>query len=817
MNTLELETTYVPHLKRQFSVASPVLFLGSGFSLAAKNVRGEHIPSVNSLRKKLWKLCFPSEEFDNTTELQDIYDTANLNHQKHLASLLKEEFTVKTQSWPDWYKTILTMPWRRIYTLNIDNLVEAVLSEKYNTRRFVSISATTSNELILQKGELPIIHLNGVVDDAPDGITFSRSQYAQRRGLDPIYSQLANDFRFRPIVFVGSSLDEDLFWAHLELRGVKNRRQGPELRQRSYLIVPELNRSREALLGRYNVVWLKMTAEELAKVFSNFSKERKDGHYALRDEMSSSYPTRFSTVYDLAQRSTQTEEYLLGAEPTWKDVDSGRIAHRVCFDTIWKQINFLRAAPREQRIIVVTGTAGVGKTSALMVLAMRLSSEGLTVGWMDRDIHFDRRNFRNAISQSSNLDALFINDADVYGHGLSEMIREAIERKPRLILLCEIRSSKIDQSIQNHVLQDIDLDEYTVPNLGDDDIEAILDVLEKEHRLGELKGKTRTARRAVFQKQAGRQMLVAMHIATSGRSFEEKVHDELQSMTEPRRYIYGLISVATAHRFALRREDIGLAYANHFDIDWLRLLNELERRKLVIGRGNLIYVARHRVVAQFAYDSLVERGQLGPITYGLIRIGATKTTENTPRNAMPARLLRSFLNHDYLMRVGVPEARTVYNTFEDALAWNYHFWLHRGALEVEQGDLGLAENFLRQASAINPGDVFVDTELAYLMMKKANESPGTATGSELVEDALNILDGVVVRRSDQAAHAYHIAATQGLLWAGSIQSRKEALDFLSGLKSRAEKGVRLYGSKILQDALEDIKKAILRMAVHRNI
>ena len=95
---------------------------------------------------------------------------------------------------------------------------------------------------------------------------------------------------------------------------------------------------------------------------------------------------------------------------------------------------------------------------------------------------------------------------------------------------------------------------------------------------------------------------------------------------------------------------------------------------------------------------------------------------------MSARLLRAFLNHNYVMRVGVPQARQLYGEFEDALEWSHHFWLHRGALEVEQGDLGLAENFLQQASSIDPHDVLVDTELAYLKMKRANESPGDADG-----------------------------------------------------------------------------------------
>lgn len=804
---------YVEHLRHQFSIASPILFLGAGFSLNATNVVGQKVPSANSLVRMLWHLCFPGDEFDDTTQLQDIFDTAHLNHSKELKTLLTDQFTISPSSWPPWYPAILTMPWKRIYTLNIDNLVEEVLSRESSTRGLASISALSPEDSTAERGDLAVIHLNGKVQDAPDDVTFSRSQYARRQGVDRAYSELANDLRFRPIVFLGSSLDEGPLWAHMELRGTRSRAQGPELRQRSYLVVPSLNRSKEALLARYNVVWIKNTAQQFATLLSSFGEARQAGNQMIRQGFDSWGPARIPTVQEVAERSVRTDgEYLLGAEPVWEDVDRSRIAKRSCFEDIWAHATRRQGSGQGRRFIVITGTAGVGKTSALMVLGMRLSAAGQTVGWIDKATYFDRSNFRRALEETK-LAVLLMNDADVYGRGLSEMVRDALEVTPNLLLVCEMRSSKVESCLQSHVLQGIDVKEYTVPGLGDEDIEAILDVLEREHRLGQLKGKSRDRRRAIFKKQAGRQLLVAMHIATSGRSFEVKVHDELQSMSDPQRLIYGLISVATAHRFALRKEDIGIACGVDSSMDWVRLVSQLERRKLILLDGNSAYIARHRVVAQFAYDSLVERGQLGPVTYGLIRIGATKTTARTVRNAMSARLLRTFLNHNYVMRVGVPQARQLYSAFEAGLAWSHHFWLHRGALEVEQGDLGLAENFLHQASAINPKDVLVDTELAYLMMKKANASPGTPTGTELVKEALALLDGVVNRRSDQAGHAYHIAARQGLLWAASIGSRDERYEFLDALKRRAEAGVRLDKSKMMRDALTDVERELLRLAV----
>jgi hypothetical protein len=84
---------------------------------------------------------------------------------------------------------------------------------------------------------------------------------------------------------------------------------------------------------------------------------------------------------------------------------------------------------------------------------------------------------------------------------------------------------------------------------------CLLDVLDRENRLGLLRGKLRNEQRAAFRDQAGRQLLVAMIQATSGRRFEEKAVDELVELGADAR-AYGLIAVASAYRFGLQRNEI---------------------------------------------------------------------------------------------------------------------------------------------------------------------------------------------------------------------------------------------------------------------
>lgn len=817
MDTLKLETTYRPHLKNQFSKGSVVLFLGAGFSLDARNISGDLVPPTTKLTQRLWKLCYPNEEFDQTTQLQDIFETAQALRKKELTAILQTSFSIDIASCPSWYHEFLTMPWLRIYTLNIDDLVTKILSDKSLPRPLKSISAMNS-EPLPSESTLAVIHLNGTLDDIPDRVTFSRSQYAQRAILDePAYAQLRSDLQLRSVIFVGSSMEEGLLWSHLELRGIRNPEKGRELRPRSYLVIPYLNRSKEALLSKYNIVHIEITASNFnGSVLSEMSLEKKSGNKVLRSLSHSTGADleRFVTVSDLVPKAVKGEEYLLGAEPTWDDVTCNRIAHRGCFDNLWENMSGIRSNPVGNKFILLTGTAGTGKTSALMMAAMRLGADGVTVAWLDKDNYISFSGFNKAITTTPELEALFINDADIYGSRFSHMVRTALEHNPKLLIVAETRSTKVDSVIRQHELQLIQTIEYSIPNLSDEDISGLLNVLDREHRLGQLKGKSRDERQAVFRKLAGRQLLVAMHIATHGKDFKEKVQDELNSLTQEKQFLYGLICVATAHRLALRKDDIGIAYGST-DTLWIAGLDDLIRRKLILPNSSNSFRARHRMIAQFSYDSLVVEGKLSDIVRGLILVGATKTSERGPRHLLYPRLLRTFINHNLLTRgVGILKAREIYAEFENVLAWNYHYWLHRGALELESDNLPLAENFLRQAKSIGGHDIYIDNELAYLKFKKANANPKNDESPKLVEEAIGELRDAAGRRSDLGGHTYHIMGSQGLLWVRmGIHTNEEKRLFLENILGAVKKGEQLHQSEMIKQLREDLQRELYSLAV----
>ncbi len=824
MDDLRFETTLLPHIVTQVSTGSLVLFTGAGFSLDGFNAQGRNFPGVQKITERIWDISYPGKPYEEGNELKDLFDYALKHKRDSLENLLHEEFTAQENEQPDWYSKIMSLPWRRAYTLNIDNLME-IASEKVQPkyRKVVSISATTEKKLdALNDTNFNIIHINGDLNRSVDDLIFSRSQYTNKNNAD-YYDLLKNDLTQRPAIFIGSSLNEDSFWEHIISRGLKGERGNKEHRSRSYLVIPSLPTSKRTLLEEYNIEWVPMTGKEfIERIYDQVKPEIGNGfkELKLRSEQMNDYRNYFYLVPDLVKQTKSDSDYLMGAEPTWDDLLRKRVATRNCFDELSKLANSIFSTSDMTQFITLTGTAGTGKSSALKWLALKLGAEGHRVGWADEEYVYSNREFKESIENSGNLDALLIDNADLYGNRLSDLIRYVLSGNSRVLVVVEMRSSKVDGCINTMKLTNkFESIEYTVPNLTDGDIEVLIKTLDKENRLGKLKGESHENRIAAFKKHANRQLLVAMYQATSGNKFEERATEELKGLDRTSMFIYGIVAFATFYRYYLTRDEILLSYQDP-DNPLLNKLATLHSRKIIHNTGfqSERYKARHRQISQMVCDELTRSGEAYGILTGLFKIGVAKVNANTKRNSREAKMLWQFCNHNFLTKRITPEkARQLYSEFEYGLAWDSHYWLHRGALELEQDNLAEAENFLNQAESLRDNDSLIKTEQAYLRFKKALAEPKSTSSFRFVEEAIEILLKVI-DEDITSPHPYDILCRQGLKWIDRAELTSDKKIELLELFQAKMKTILLYEPD--DDRLPNldslIRKALLGIAVRKS-
>jgi hypothetical protein len=249
-------------LREEIAAGRVILFTGAGFSVHARATAGGEVPLGEDLADELWRLCFRRGDRDGSS-LADLFEHARMTAPARLARLVERRLRVDPARLPELYRLWFSMPWRRVYTLNVDDLEHAAAARYGLPRPIVSISALRRARR-RPPGALEVIHLNGVVDDGPEGITFSTVQYGERlASRDVWYRQLVADMARRPFLYVGTRLEESPLWQHLQLGPLAHPRRRNH-RPRSFLVATSLTRARQSLLRAYRIDWIRATAEEFA-------------------------------------------------------------------------------------------------------------------------------------------------------------------------------------------------------------------------------------------------------------------------------------------------------------------------------------------------------------------------------------------------------------------------------------------------------------------------------------------------------------------------------------------------------------------------
>ena len=303
--------------------------------------------------------------------------------------------------------------------------------------------------------------------------------------------------------------------------------------------------------------------------------------------------------------------------------------------------------------------------------------------------------------------------------------------------------------------------------------------------------------------------------ATSGKKFSEKVIEEFLELSTEQARIYGLVAVSSSFRFGMSSQDILIALADETNAS-LNAIETLVSRKLLRRGSDGTVFLRHRVIAEVVRDYLQTNGFLSAILQGLAAVAASRSVELRQSGSRARRILRSILNHDFLLRsLGLESTRNLYGSLEEILSWDHHYWLQRGSFEVERGDLSLAQNFLSQARGLAPEDPFVETEWAYFLFAQANANPTGASAEQAVEDATAILQVQMNQPNRRDGYPYHVMGSQGLAWSRrGIHSKAEKIRYLRQLHEDVQRGVaKTPSSRDLVQLRDDIQRESLNLTV----
>jgi hypothetical protein len=830
---VDLHSSDLEIIRSALGANSAVLFLGAGFSIDAINELKTPMPSGRQFAEQLWPLLNIPTPFDNSP-LTKVYEVALKTKHEPLRKLLTDTFTCT--SYASWYELVPSFFWHRIYTTNIDDLVEKLYKAAKDSPRLKVINGLfeDNQERNLFLTELQYIKLNGNKLDSPDEITFSYLQFSRRVSENTLwYDQFIRDYSTKTTIFVGTELDEPLMWNALEIRGKKVK--GAEGRPRSFLVRPNFSALDEINLKTLNIVPVKATGQEFFEYLINSLKPLPTRQEVLSktvgflpafaDDISPSikkslelFYTGFHPVTIPEHPSGTRKSFLLGAAPDWPSIYNNLDARRDCGVEYFKQVaGFLKTDGAVT--IALTGYAGSGKSTVLKRLAMEIVAAGTPVFFCENEDTPPFHHFENALATLPYKSVIIIDNISSLGSRLFDFCIACSASAKKHLLIFSERSNKSLGLIRRIRDASASFIEWRIPQLSLGDIDKVIEKLDQNNLLGELRGLAHPGRVHAFEIRANKQLLVAMKEATSGRDFDEIIASELNSISvREAQYLYLCTCIATDVEFALTKQQY-VACSDSTPAEALAFLKE-ELNELIISETGYQdrLKARHRVIANTIVEKLAIREMLKTAYIRLLQTLSHDMSFPPVRSSRIFKLYQKVINHDSIcerFQNNILHAREIYDSIASFYNRDHHFWLQYGSLELEYGELNYAENYISQAESLEPNDDFVQTTKANLFYKQAIAENRYAAADQLRADASEILNAQMTARPDDPYPA-HIFCSQELVWINRWLGSQRDLKIkaLSALKTRTDEiAGRFYYSNDLQKQKMLIAEAYLSMAI----
>ncbi len=360
------------------------LLLGSGVSLDSTNGDGESLQSASALARALCIL-------KGAPEATSLARVAALLDPEEVSRHITVPYSRCTPG-----PTIAPIGrylWRRIYSFNVDDAIEALYSTAHTQQSLTSINYCDPYYTPLERSELPLIHLHGFVGRPGEDYVFSVRDYARiMRENNPWMHVLSELISTEPFIISGTSLSESDLEYYLSSRSqtTPRRDRGP-----SILVEPYPNVVTRADCDRHGLILVEATFSEFMNWVMGLVPAPPTVHdltipsaatKLISDSVGNSAKLRFFTAFESVvptdrQRSPEPTPFLYGRPPEWSDIQSAADIIRMPVTT-WTNAALARLQRPPQvdpGAVIFSGDPGTGKTTFLMRLGYELARSGTPV------------------------------------------------------------------------------------------------------------------------------------------------------------------------------------------------------------------------------------------------------------------------------------------------------------------------------------------------------------------------------------------------------------------------------------------------------
>ena len=364
------------------------LLLGAGFSYRNPSIHSE-LPTGDGLRDILLGAC--GETARSGTNLRDAYKFAK-RKLPNFEDFLISCFTVE-RSYP-WQEKIFQYVWSRIYTTNIDNVLdvayEAVRKRGQHAAEFTPLNYSDNGIVGQTLGSIPIVTIHGTILRPKDGFIFSNTEYghaASRKILD-WHNDLAARMMMGGLIVIGNQLDESDFDTHLAARIAEYGEATGTAKNWIVMPDPDPIKMDNYIAAGYHVI--DSTAQEfLQLIYANVEPRSigeiiaetvpTAGRLVRNQKAMTWFKEAFNPVISEIEKAKAEKgilrHFITGAYPRWFYIQNEAHATTPKIVSLTRQIaTMMTEGKDEYGILHVIGPSGSGKTTGIRASLRNLTS-----------------------------------------------------------------------------------------------------------------------------------------------------------------------------------------------------------------------------------------------------------------------------------------------------------------------------------------------------------------------------------------------------------------------------------------------------------
>jgi hypothetical protein len=355
------------------------LLLGAGSSADTKNSIWE-MPIGEAYKDYLCKVTQASSKHS----LQRVFGLLKPNQiEEHVTNRFKGCQPGQTS------EGISKFVWKRIFTWNIDDVLENTYALKGGKQTATSIHFTDDFVDAELSSDLQIVHLHGYAGQPEKGYVFSREQYVKQvKEVNPWMAVLSTMMRSEPLIIAGTALDEVDLDYYLSSRSHATSRadRGPSIlvTKDDDEVIAELCRTHDLIhFVGYASDFFNYCLEQLPYAPTPEELVPQAEKNLLPSSISRATAAAFHSDFGLVPASAspaQNSRFQFGHPPEWSDLAADLdIARKISATIVQRVEASVRDEGAAPILFVISDDIGTGKTTLIRRCAYNLAQRGVKV------------------------------------------------------------------------------------------------------------------------------------------------------------------------------------------------------------------------------------------------------------------------------------------------------------------------------------------------------------------------------------------------------------------------------------------------------